>query len=69
MTYSADLDVRVTDSCLRDGSHAVAHQFTEASVRSIVTALDAARVPVIEVAHGDGLGGASINYGFPAHSD
>lgn len=63
-TYSDDLDVRVTDTSLRDGSHAKRHQFTEEHVRSIVTALDAAGMPVIEVSHGDGLGGSSFNYGF-----
>ncbi|MBG0817896.1 4-hydroxy-2-oxovalerate aldolase [Planomonospora sp. ID82291] len=64
MPYSADLDVRVTDSSLRDGSHAKQHRFTVADVRSVVGALDAAGVPVIEVSHGDGLGGSSFNYGF-----
>nr|WP_271214320.1 4-hydroxy-2-oxovalerate aldolase [Rhodococcus wratislaviensis]GLK41892.1 4-hydroxy-2-oxovalerate aldolase [Rhodococcus wratislaviensis] len=64
MPYSADLDIRVTDSSLRDGSHAKRHQFTVEHVRSIVGALDAAGVPVIEVTHGDGLGGSSFNYGF-----
>ncbi|WP_100497430.1 4-hydroxy-2-oxovalerate aldolase [Geodermatophilus chilensis] len=62
--YSADLDIRVTDSSLRDGSHAKRHQFTVEHVRSIVAALDDAGVPVIEVTHGDGLGGSSFNYGF-----
>lgn len=62
-TYSESLDVRVTDTCLRDGSHAKRHQFTEEHVRSIVAGLDQAGMPVIEVAHGDGLGGSSYNYG------
>ncbi|HXJ64502.1 MAG TPA: 4-hydroxy-2-oxovalerate aldolase [Actinomycetota bacterium] len=57
---------RLTDSTLRDGSHAVAHRFTSEQVRSVVVALDAAGVPVIEVTHGDGLGGSSFNYGFSA---
>lgn len=62
--YSETLDVRVTDSSLRDGSHAKRHQFTTDDVVRIVGALDGAGVPVIEVTHGDGLGGSSFNYGF-----
>jgi 4-hydroxy 2-oxovalerate aldolase len=57
-------DLRVTDTSLRDGSHHKRHQFTADEVRSIVAALDDAGVPVIEVTHGDGLGGSSFNYGF-----
>ena len=57
-------DVRITDTSLRDGSHHKRHQFTEEEVHGIVAALDAAGVPVIEVTHGDGLGGSSFNYGF-----
>jgi 4-hydroxy 2-oxovalerate aldolase len=68
MPYSPLLDVRMTDTCLRDGSHAKAHQFTEQNVRDIVSALDAVGMPVIEVTHGDGLGGSSFNYGF-SHTD
>jgi 4-hydroxy 2-oxovalerate aldolase len=66
MPYSADIDVRVTDSSLRDGSHAVRHRFSEDDVRRVVEALDRARVPVIEVTHGDGLGGSSFTYGLSA---
>ncbi|MFI6416870.1 4-hydroxy-2-oxovalerate aldolase [Streptomyces sp. NPDC050842] len=62
--YSDTLDIRITDSSLRDGSHAKRHQFTGEDVRSVVAALDDAGVPVIEVTHGDGLGGSSFNYGF-----
>ncbi|MBK9738498.1 MAG: 4-hydroxy-2-oxovalerate aldolase [Actinobacteria bacterium] len=61
--------VRITDSTLRDGSHAMAHRFTEAQVRSVVNALDQAGVEIIEVTHGDGLGGSSFNYGFSAVDD
>lgn len=64
MPYSDELDVRITDSSLRDGSHAKQHRFTVDDVRNIVSGLDAAGVPVIEVTHGDGLGGSSYNYGF-----
>ena len=61
--------IRITDSTLRDGSHAMAHRFTEEQVRGVVHALDNAGVEVIEVTHGDGLGGSSFNYGFSAVDD
>jgi 4-hydroxy 2-oxovalerate aldolase len=61
--------VRLTDSTLRDGSHALAHQFTEGQVRAVVHALDRSNVEVIEVSHGDGLGGSSFNYGFSRVSE
>ncbi|GDY29789.1 4-hydroxy-2-oxovalerate aldolase [Gandjariella thermophila] len=63
-TFSDTLDIRITDTSLRDGSHHKRHQFTADEVRAIVAALDGAGVPVIEVTHGDGLGGSSFNYGF-----
>lgn len=62
--FDAAWDVRITDTSLRDGSHHKRHQFTADEVRAIVAALDGAGVPVIEVTHGDGLGGSSFNYGF-----
>src|SRR6185312_14417863 len=61
--------VRLTDSTLRDGSHAVRHQFTTADVTAVVSGLDAAGMPVIEVTHGDGLAGSSFNYGFGRCTD
>ena len=64
MPYSDQLDIRITDSSLRDGSHAKGHQFDVGMVRDIVSGLDRAGMPVIEVTHGDGLGGSSFNYGF-----
>src|ERR1700691_1396884 len=58
-------DVRMTDTSLRDGSHHKRHQFTKDEVGAIVAALDNAGVPVIEVTHGDGLGGAGFHLRVP----
>ncbi|MBS0314732.1 MAG: 4-hydroxy-2-oxovalerate aldolase [Proteobacteria bacterium] len=61
--------VTLHDMTLRDGMHPKQHRITLVQMKSIAQGLDAAGMPLIEVTHGDGLGGASVNYGFPAHSD
>ncbi|MGI8384234.1 4-hydroxy-2-oxovalerate aldolase [Robertmurraya sp. P23] len=60
----AKRDVILTEVALRDGSHAIRHQFTVEQVTQVAKGLDEANVPYIEVSHGDGLGGSSLQYGF-----
>jgi len=61
--------ITVHDMCLRDGMHAKRHQITVNEMVRVSKAMDEAGIPMIEVTHGDGLGGASVNYGFPLAKD
>lgn len=61
--------VNIIDTTMRDGSHAVSHSFTKEQVRNIAQGLDEAGVSIIEISHGDGLAGSSINYGFSKTRD
>ncbi len=66
---SDDHHIHILDSTLRDGSHALSHQLTVAQVARVARGLNDAGVEIIEVSHGDGLGGSTITYGFSRQSE
>lgn len=64
MKRSETMNIHLVDVTLRDGSHAMKHQFTEEQVRDVARGLDKAGIEYFEVTHGDGLGGSTLQYGF-----
>lgn len=61
--------IHLIDTTMRDGSHAVSHSYTKDQVRELAQALDLSGVSIIEISHGDGLAGSSVNYGFSQTRD
>jgi 4-hydroxy 2-oxovalerate aldolase len=58
-----NIPIQITEVSLRDGSHTMNHQFSVEHVRSVTRALNDAGMHYIEVSHGDGLGGSTLQYG------
>jgi 4-hydroxy 2-oxovalerate aldolase len=67
--FKMNKKINIIDTTMRDGSHAMSHSFSKEQVRKIAKGLDDAGINIIEISHGDGLAGSSINYGFSKTRD
>ena len=61
--------IKLMDLTLRDGMHAIGHQFTPETMAFLAEKIDTVGVDYIEFGHGNGLGGSSLQYGLGAGTD
>lgn len=61
--------ILISDSTLRDGNHACAHQLSIEQIAIYAAAADKAGVPIVEVGHGNGLGASSLQVGLCKETD
>ena len=62
-------ELQILDTTLRDGSYIIDFQFTAEDTALIVSCLAHAGIPLIDVAHGLGLGAAKAGKGLQAATD
>lgn len=55
--------IKIFDSTLRDGNHAIQHQMTMNAIENYCQAMDEVGVHTIIVGHGNGLGASSLQVG------